>query len=207
MESACNEVLDIIRKGVDKQTHILAGQKVKKAGMELSEYFMPGLGGEKLSRENALESADALNQIDPDFIRIRTLAIPGMIELHNDVKAGRFKPLGDKKKTEELLLFLDNLQGIGSTVKSDHILNLLQEVEGQLPHDRMKMTAPIRDFLNMQPREQMLYMVGRRTGIFSCLADLDDRVLCAHAEKSLVAHQVTLENVETWAAEMMHRFI
>ncbi len=207
MESACNEVLDIIKKGVDKQTHILAGRKVKKAGIELSEYFMPGLGGEKLSRENALESADALNRIDPDFIRIRTLAIPEMIELHNEVKAGRFKPLGDKKKAEELLLFLDNLQNIGSTVRSDHILNLFQEVEGQLPQDHKKMTAPIRDFLIMQSREQMLYMVGRRTGIFSCLTDLDDRMLCGHAEKALIAHQVTLENVETWADEMMYHFI
>jgi len=207
MESGCNEVLDFINKGVDKQTHILAGQKVKRAGIELSEYFMPGLGGEKLSRENALQTADALNQIDPDFIRIRTLAIPEMIELHNEVKAGRFKLLGDKKVAEELLLFLDNLHDICSTVKSDHILNLFQDVEGQLPHDRMKMTAPIRDFLNMQPREQMLYMVGRRTGIFTRLTDLDDRVLRGHAEKALVAHQVTLANVENWAAEMMHRFI
>lgn len=207
MESACNDVLDIIRKGVDKHTHILAGQRVKRAGIELSEYFMPGLGGEALSRENALESADALNRIDPDFIRIRTLAIPELVELYNQVKEGRFKPLGDKKKAEELLLFLDNLQDIGSTVKSDHILNLFQEVEGTLPQDRMKMTAPIRSFLNMHPRKQMLYMVGRRTGIFSCLADLDDRVLCGHAEKAVVAHKVTLENVESWAADMMHRFI
>lgn len=207
MESACNEVLDFISKGVDKQTHIRAGQKVKKAGIELSEYFMPGLGGEKRSRENALESADALNQIDPDFIRIRTLAISGMIELHNQVQAGRFQLLGDKKVAEELLLFLDHLDGIGSTVKSDHILNLVQEVEGRLPHDHRQMTAPIRVFLTMQPREQMLYMVGRRTGIFSRLADLDDRVLRGHAEKALVAHRVTLENVETWAADMMQRFI
>ena len=207
MESACNEVLDFISKGVDKQTHIRAGQKVKKAGIELSEYFMPGLGGEKRSRENALASADALNQINPDFIRIRTLAIPGMIELHNQVQAGRFQPLGDKKVAEELLLFLDHLENIGSTVKSDHILNLIQEVEGRLPQDHRTMTAPIRDFLNMQSPEQMLYMVGRRTGIFSRLADLDDRVLRGHAEKALVAHRVTLENVETWATEMMHRFI
>jgi hypothetical protein len=207
MESACNEVLDMIRKGVDKQTHILAGQKVKKAGIELSEYFMPGLGGEKLSRENALESAAALSRIDPDFIRVRTLAIPEMIELHNDVKAGRFKPLGDKQKAEELLLFLDNLHDIGSIVKSDHILNLFQEVEGKLPQDHTAMTAPIRAFLNMQPREQMLFMVGRRTGIFSRLADLDDRMLRGHAERAVVAHQVTLENVETRTAEMTHRFI
>jgi len=207
MESACNEVLDFIRKGVDKQTHVLAGQKVKKAGIELSEYFMPGLGGEEFSRENALESAAALNRIDPDFIRIRTLAIPEVIELHKEIEAGRFKPLGDKKIAEELLLFLDTLEGIASTVKSDHILNLFQEVEGRLPQDRVKMTAPIRAFLNMPPREQMLYMVGRRTGIFTRLADLDDRALRGHAEKVLVAHRVTLENVETWAAEMMRRFI
>jgi len=207
MESACNEVLDFIRKGVDKQTHILAGQKVKKAGIELSEYFMPGLGGEKLSRENALESAEALNRIDPDFIRIRTLAIPGAVELHKDVEASRFKPLGDKMMAEELLLFLDNLQDIGSTVKSDHILNLFQEVEGRLPRDREKMTAPIKAFLNMQPQEQMLYMVGRRTGVFTRLADLDDSELREHAQKALVAHRVTLENVEIWAAEMRYRFI
>lgn len=207
MESACNGVLDFIRKGVDKQTHIRAGQKVKRAGIELSEYFIPGLGGEKLSRENALDSADALNQIDPDFIRIRTLAIPEMVELHSDVQAGRFKPLGDKKMAEELLLFLDNLQGIGSTVKSDHILNLFQEVEGRLPQDRMQMTAPIRDFLSLPPQEQMLYVVGRRTGIFTRLANLNHRTLREHAEKALAAHLVTPENVEIWAAEMMHRFI
>ena len=33
-----------------KAAHILAGRKVKQAGMELSEYFTPGLGGRALSR-------------------------------------------------------------------------------------------------------------------------------------------------------------
>ncbi|MEJ2202127.1 MAG: radical SAM protein, partial [Desulfuromonadaceae bacterium] len=174
MESADDEILAMVKKGVDKQTHILAGQKVKKAGIELSEYFMPGLGGEALWRENALETADALNQIDADFIRIRTLAIPETIELHKDVQAGTFKPLGEKRKVEELLMFIGHLQGISSTVKSDHILNLLQEVEGQLPQDQGRMTAPIRTFLTMEPQTQMLYIVGRRTGILNCLADLDD---------------------------------
>jgi len=207
MESACNEVLDFIRKGVDKQTHILAGQKVRRAGIELSEYFMPGLGGERLSRDNALETADALNQIDPDFIRIRTLAIPEVVELHKDVEMGHFKPLGDRKMAEELLLFLDSLQGISSTVKSDHILNLFQEVEGCLPRDQGKMTAPIRTFLALVSQEQVLYIVGRRTGIFTRLADLDDAVLRGHAEKAMIAHQVTSDNVETWAAQMMQRLI
>jgi radical SAM superfamily enzyme YgiQ (UPF0313 family) len=207
MESAADEVLAFVKKGVDKQTHILAGQKVKKAGIELSEYFMPGLGGEAYSRENALETADALNQIDADFIRIRTLAIPEVSELHKEVDAGTFKPLGDKRKAEELLLFLDHLHGINSAVTSDHILNLFQEAEGCLPQDQQKMTAPIRDFLAMEPQAQMLFIVGRRTGIFHRLADLDDAELRGHAEKALAAHRVTLDNVEAWGGKMIQRFI
>lgn len=207
MESAADEVLDFINKGVDKQTQIVAGQKVKAVGIELSEYFMPGLGGAQFSKVNALETADAINQINPDFIRIRTLAIPATVDLYQDVQAGDFTPLGDVAKAEELLLFIDNLEGISSRVKSDHILNLFQEVEGRLPEDKERMTAPIRSFLSLDPERQLLYQVGRRCGIFSRLTDLDDAELRGHAEKALVTHQVTLENVEDWAAEMMQRFI
>jgi hypothetical protein len=207
MESAADEVLKFIKKGVDKETQIIAGQKVKRAGIELSEYFMPGLGGDTWSRENALETADAINQINPDFIRIRTLAIPETVDLYQEVEAGSFTPLGDIAKAKELLLFLDNLEGIDSTVKSDHILNLFQEVEGRLPEDKEQMTAPIRTFLALDPEQQLLYLVGRRCGIFSRLADLYDAELRNHAQKALVAYQVTEENVEEWAAEMMKRFI
>jgi hypothetical protein len=207
MESAADEVLDFIKKGVDKQTQIVAGQKVKVAGIELSEYFMPGLGGAQFSRKNALETADAINQINPDFIRIRTLAIPEQVELFKDVESGAFSRLGDLQMAEELLLFLDNLNGITSTVKSDHILNLFQEVDGRLPEEQERMTAPIRTFLALPPEEQLLYMVGRRTGIFSNLEDLYDPELSGHAERARVAHRVNLENVEDFAAEMMKRFI
>jgi hypothetical protein len=168
---------------------------------------MPGLGGESFSRQNALETADALNQINPDYIRIRTLGIPENIELYEDYQSGTFAKLGDVQMAEELLLFLDSLNGITSTVKSDHILNLFQEVEGRLPVDQERMTAPIRTFLVMDPEEQLIYMVGRRTGIFSRLEDLNDPELRNHAEKARAAHQVTLDNVEDFTAEMLKRFI
>lgn len=207
MESACDEVLDFVKKGVDKKTHIIAGQKVKRAGIELSEYFMPGLGGVTLSRENALETADALNQINPDFIRIRTLGLPENVELYKDFQSGSFIKPGDLPMAEELLLLLDNLNGITSTVKSDHILNLFQEVEGRLPEDKERMTAPLRAFLAMPPEEQLIYMVGRRTGIFSKLEDLHDSELRNHAEKARIAHRVTLDNVDDFTLEMMKQFI
>lgn len=207
MESASDEVLDFVKKGVNKKAHIIAGQKVKRAGIELSEYFMPGLGGVTLSRVNALETADALNQINPDFIRIRTLGLPENIELYKDFQSGAFIKPGDVPMAEELLLLLDNLNGITSTVKSDHILNLFQEVEGRLPEDKERMTAPLRTFLAMPPEEQLIYMVGRRTGIFSKLEELHDSELRNHAEKACAAHRVTLDNVDNFTLEMMKRFI
>ena len=207
MESASDEVLDFTRKGVDKKIHIVAGQKVKRAGIELSEYFMPGLGGAEHSRANALETADAMNQINPDFIRIRTLAITKNSELFKDYQSGAFTKIGDVKIAEELLLFLDNLNGITSTVKSDHILNLCQEVEGRLPEDKEQMTAPLRKFLAMEPEEQMIYIIGRRAGIFSRLDDMKDPELLGHAEKVRIAHKVTLDNVDDFVTEMTNRYI
>jgi hypothetical protein len=207
MESAAAEVLEFVKKGVDKQTHIVAGKKVKAAGIELSEYFMPGLGGAQFSRQNALETADAINQINPDFIRIRTLAIPELVELYKDVQSGDFTRIGDLEIVEELLLFLDSLNGVDSRVKSDHILNLFQEIEGRLPDDREPMTAPIRRFLAMPAEEQLLYRVGRRTGIFSRLEDLYDPELVGHAEKARTTYRVNLDNVDAFTVEMMKRFI
>ena len=207
MESACDAVLDFVKKGVDKKTHIEAGQKVKRAGIELSEYFMPGLGGAEYSRKNALETADALNQIDADFIRIRTLGLPENIELFEDYRSGNFAKLGDIAMAEELLLMLENLEGITSTVKSDHILNLLQEVEGTLPGDREKLLAPLRSFLALDAEEQLLFMVGRRSGIFSRLDDLHDASLRRHAENSRDSWRVTHNNIDDFTLEMMQRFI
>jgi radical SAM superfamily enzyme len=95
MESGSDAVLKKAKKGTDKATQILAGQKIKRAEMELSEYFMPGLGGRHLSRENALETADALNRIDPDFIRLRTLALPEGTPLAEQYQSGEFVKMGE----------------------------------------------------------------------------------------------------------------
>ena len=207
MESGSDKVLASVQKGTDKARHIRAGRKVKQAGIQLSEYFMPGLGGKALSREHALESADALNQINSDFIRLRTLALPGNVELFKDVSAGTFEPMNDIRIAEEILLFIESLNGITSTVKSDHILNLFQEVEGTLPGDKEKMTSVIKRFLSLMPEEQMLYQVGRRSGIFSRLDDLNDPRLRGYAERTCSDLKITPQNVDHIIAETVKRFI
>lgn len=207
MESGSDTVLKFVKKGVDKRTHIKAGQKVKRAGIELSEYFMPGLGGVAFSKENAMETADALNQINPDFIRLRTLAVIDFSELAKDVRAGHFTPLNDLEIARELLLFLEHLNGITSAVKSDHILNLFQEVDGTLPQDKETLMAPIKRFLSLDPDTQVIYRVGRRAGIFSCLEDMNNPGLLAHAEEAKMRYNVTVDNIDHFTEALIKRYI
>jgi len=207
MESGADEVLLFVKKGVDKKTHIKAGQRVKKAGIELSEYFMPGLGGIEHSKANALETADAMNRINPDFIRIRTLAVTDFSALAKDVQAGRFTPLGDLDTARELLLFLQSLEGITSVVKSDHILNLFQGVDGSFPDEKDMIKSPIEKFLEMSPERQMIYRIGRRTGIFSSIKDLDDKTLLSHALKAQERYGVNLDNVDEFTTAVIRQFI
>ena len=207
LESGCDSVLAQVKKGADKQTHIIAGQKVKRAAIQLSEYFMPGLGGRQRSREHALESADALCQINPEYIRIRTLALPETLELSRDVQTGAFKPMNDLEIAEELLLFLESLEGIISTVRSDHILNLLEEVNGVLPRDKERMLAVVRRFLAMDTEEQILYRVGRRCGLFRRLDDCRDPVLRRQAQQYIDQFAVTPATIDQFTDAMMNRFI
>ncbi len=182
-ESGSDEVLCFMTKGATKSLHIEAGCKVREAGLELSAYYMPGLGGGTLWREHALETADLMNRVNPDFIRLRTLAVPDTILLAQDVASGRFVKTGDVENAQEILLFLESLGDIGSTVVSDHILNISERVHGVLPGERERMMTELRSFLALEPTEQVVYRVGRRAGLFAGVADLTDPGRRAQAER------------------------
>jgi histone acetyltransferase (RNA polymerase elongator complex component) len=207
LESGSDEVLRMVRKGATKELHVKAGRKIKDAGMELSEYYMPGLGGKDLYRENAIETADAMNQIDPDFIRLRPLAIPDGTPLCEQYEAGQFQKSNDLLMAQELLLFLEHLDGILSMVKSDHILNLFADLEGRLPEAKEHMIGIVRSFLEMDVDRQQLYQVGRRLGIFSSLRDLEDPTRAARAEEARSRIRSHADDLDGVMDELMKRFI
>ncbi len=204
LESGSDTVLKFMHKGVTKQQHIEAGKKVMEAGIELSEYYIPGLGGREHWLEHAIESADALNRINPTFIRIRTLAIPPNTPLFDDWKSERFQKCTDEEIVQELLCFIQHLDGITSTIKSDHILNLLPEIEGKLPEDKPKMISIINEFLSLSPEEKLIYQVGRRMGTFQSLSELNSG-LKLFVKNNIERHNITLSNVEDFINQVMSR--
>lgn len=207
LESGSDKVLKMVKKGVDKATQIKAGQKVKLAGMELSEYVMPGLGGKSLSREHASETADALNHINPDFIRLRSLALPTSAPLTAQFEDGEFDKIGEVDTARELLHFIESLQGITSTIKSDHVLNLFAEIDGKLPDDQQRICADIREFLELDPEEQMIFCIGRRTHRLSRLEDLKNPRLHDAAAELCRELGATVDNMDDIISMVMKRFI
>ena len=208
LESGSDTVLALMKKGVTAAEHIEAGRKLKEAGISVSEYIMPGLGGQELWREHALETARVLNAIDPDFIRIRSLRVPDRIPLKALVKEGTFTPLTDDEAAEELRLLIDHLEGISSTITSDHIMNLLEDVSGTLPQDKGKMLAAIDAYRFLSPEEKLIYRFGRRGGAYRSVRDLQDLVLRTKIERAIAEVRVQHpEGLESFLNELVDQYI
>ncbi len=173
LESGYDPLLQYMDKGVTAADHIVGGRKIVESGISLCEYVVLGLGGKKMWREHATETARVLNQIDPDFIRIRTLTIKQGMPLYDEVKNGNFVRATDEEIVDEEKLFIEHLD-CHSYFVSDHITNLLQEIEGQLPQDKEKMLASIARFQSLSPEERHNFRVGRRVGIYDQLDDLSN---------------------------------
>jgi len=207
MESGSDRVLKRINKGVAKDGHIRAGRKVRAAGIELSEYVMPGLGGIDLSIDHALETASALNAINPEYIRIRTLAVIPGTALAQAQAAGEFEKASDAMVAKELRLFLEGLDQIDSRVKSDHILNLFETLEGRLPDDKDKMIRIIDRFFDLPEDDRIVYQVGRRMGFFRGPEDMEDSPHLQQVKEACVGFGVTPGNVDEIINQLMKRFV
>jgi hypothetical protein len=173
LESGYDPLLKYMDKGVTATEHIKGGKNIVASGISLSEYVLLGLGGKGMWREHATETARVLNEINPEFIRIRTLTIKAGMPLYDEVKNGNFIRQTDEEIIEEEKIFIENLD-CQSNLISDHITNLLQEIEGKLPEDKEKMLATIARFQALSPEEQQNFKLGRRLGIYEGLDDLSN---------------------------------
>ncbi|MEK7309308.1 MAG: radical SAM protein [Planctomycetota bacterium] len=147
LESGNDEILRRIQKGADSKLMISTGQKVKAAGIELSEYVLVGIGGAELWAEHAQDTARVLNAINPDFIRLRTWVPVPNAPLYEDYQSGKFQLLSPHQALKETRLLLENLD-VSSLFLSDHISNFVN-LSGHLPRDKQNMLDKIDRALKM----------------------------------------------------------
>ena len=171
MESGSDLVLSYMEKGVTAEEHIAGGKKVREAGISLCEYVMPGLGGRKMSSDHVAGTAAVLNEIDPDYIRLRTLHVREDMPLWSKLEAGDFELQTEDEVVEEIGKLIEKLE-VNSQLKSDHILNLLPELEGKFPEAKPACLAAINRYLALPSQERLNFKLGRRAGYYEKLDDL-----------------------------------
>lgn len=158
LETGDDVVLRRIKKGTNAQEQIEAGLWVRESGIELSEYVMIGIGGRERTREHALNTAKALNAINPDFIRIRTFLPKIDTLLLHQIRKGRFQVLSPHEalwETREIIRSLD----VASQIASDHYTNYA-DVHGTMPRDKNRMLATLEEALNMDEKRFRPVYVG-----------------------------------------------
>jgi radical SAM superfamily enzyme len=165
LESGSRKVLKLTQKGENPEDMIEGGQRVMAAGIELSEYIMPGVGGRELSRENALQTAAVLNRIRPDFIRVRTFALPPNSPMEAMAREGRFTPMNDLEIVAEIRELMLHLEEMPSHFRcADFSLNLLMHADGFLNRDRSRMLEDLDSFLSLPELDRKAYVLLQRSG-------------------------------------------
>ncbi len=131
LETGDDELLKKIKKGVDSQGHIKGGKKAMTAGFQLSEYWMPGLGGKAMWQNHAINTARVLNEIDPHYIRSRPFYPIAGTPMHERMITGDFQQLSADEQLAELKLMMEHLN-FNAKVCFDHAANYWRGRRGGL---------------------------------------------------------------------------
>ena len=151
-----------IKKGVTAEEHIKGGRKALQAGFQLSEYWMPGLGGKRMRIDHASNTSKVLNAINPHYIRSRPFyPLPGTT-MYEQVQQGNFELLSSEEQLMELREMISALE-VTSRVCFDHAGNYWKNKAGGLlfsqgyegykfPEEKEKVLALINEGLKTKNR-------------------------------------------------------
>ncbi|MBA4393371.1 MAG: radical SAM protein, partial [Desulfobacca sp.] len=160
LESGDDELLKRVKKGVTGREHIEGGRKAMEAGFQLSEYWMPGLGGKEWWETHARNTGRILTEINPHYIRSRPFfPAPGTL-IFEACQNGTFHTLTAEEQLTELKVMVEELE-VNSKVCFDHAGNawrnrkggllFSQDYEGyQFPTEKPRILALIQEGLEAQ---------------------------------------------------------
>ena len=153
MESGSDAVLKLQKKGTSQVQLINAGEKTMASGMELSYYFLLGLGGLALWEDHVKGTAFVINEVKPHFVRVRRLWIHPMSRLMEKINAEEFREQTPEGTVIELRDLVKALDPSPTVLACDHANNYIQ-VFGRLDEDKQEMLRLINTFLALPVQQR-----------------------------------------------------
>ena len=143
-ESGCQQVLRSVNKGASRDEIIAAGKKLKACGMEASVTLISGLGGRKLLKEHAVDSASLISEINPRYVGFLTLMLDEDAPIMEQIKRKELELLEPQEVLEEMRLFLQHVHSEGTIFRSNHASNYIA-LKGTLDGDIPRMLAQLEE--------------------------------------------------------------
>jgi radical SAM superfamily enzyme YgiQ (UPF0313 family) len=142
LESGDEESLRRVRKGESAELMVEAGRKAQACGLKMSVMVLLGLGGVERTAQHAVETARAVNRMQPRLLSaLRVVPVSGT-GLYDDVGAGRFRLLTELQVVEELRLMVQDIQLQNTVFRANHTSNPIP-LEARFGRDKERLLAEL----------------------------------------------------------------
>ncbi|OHD69153.1 MAG: radical SAM protein [Spirochaetes bacterium RBG_16_49_21] len=150
IESGNTEILRKIKKGAFPDRMIESAEKVKAAGILLSQTVLLGIGGIESSGIHARDTGKLLGVMSPDFASALTVMLLPNTELYRDWRSGKFR-LPDKfGLLEELRTMIENMHVRSRCLfTSNHASNYLP-LRAYLPDEKENIRTLLDEVLRLK---------------------------------------------------------
>lgn len=140
-ESGDDVTLRRIAKGDDAAAHVLAAERARAAGLELSVIVLLGIGQER-SDEHARATAALVTKMDPAYLSALTVTVVPGTPLFTLARRGRFEVPDVSALLGELRTIVELARPSDAVLRTNHASNHLP-LAGRLPRDRERIVATI----------------------------------------------------------------
>lgn len=139
LESGNDEILEKVKKGADSEEMVRAVRRAEDAGIAVSVIVLLGLGGPRMSRQHAADSALVVSRMNPSYISALTLMLVPGTSMYRDYEKDDFEIMDPVSILQELRWLLEGIDVAGPCVfRTNHASNYLP-LGGNLPQDKDRM--------------------------------------------------------------------
>lgn len=144
-ESGYDPALEFMQKGHTAQDVAEQGERLHKAGIDFTYFYLTGMAGAGKGQENAIASARAYSQAAPGHILIVCMTPTPDWPLAQDIAQGLWEAPSEVEMIEEIHTFIKNLE-CKTYVNCSHDTDVIR-FEGMVPKDQQNMLTLIENRL------------------------------------------------------------
>ena len=146
-ETGSDKILKLMKKSHNSEEAVKQAKKLNEANIQFNTIIMYGIGGKGEYEENAIATANMINQFKTRKVITMNLIVFDETELMKMVKSGEFIPASQKERLLEIRTLLQNIETVEDLVfDTTHPTNIIK-IKGILPGDKEKLLNQVEQYI------------------------------------------------------------